>query len=245
MALSPREVFEVTPVASLSIFDIHLPLTNTLFYSLLAAAIAILPFLALRPRIVPTRFTVLLEASVSTLSTRVAEQIGASRTYFLPFAYSLFFFILITNLFGNVPYNYTVGSSLIVTRGRSFTIWFATTILASAKHRLHFFSFFLPSGTPLGLVPRLALIELISYASRAISLGVRLRANRVSGHRLRNIISRFRFNGRKGLLTSILRLLPISRFCALVGLEIAVSLIQAFVFTRLTRGYLKDALDLH
>lgn len=245
MVLSPREIFEVTPIASFTIFDVNLTITNTLFYSLLAVTLRALPFLLERVMLVPSRLTVLLEATIATLSSIVSEQIGSNRTYYLPFAYSLFFFILVTNLFGNVPYNYTVGTSLIVTRGRSFTIWFATTILAASKHGLHFFSFFVPSGTPIALVPMLSLIELISYISRAISLGVRLRANRVSGHRLRNIISTFIFNGRKGFLRTTLRIAPIVRFCALVGLEIAVSFIQAFVFTMLTRGYLKDAIDLH
>lgn len=239
------ERFEVTPVASFTIFDFHLPLTNTLFYATLAIALTTAPFLLTKTRLVPSRFTVVLESSFATLRSLVKEQIGSQRTYYLPFAYSLFFFILLTNLFGNIPYNYTVGSSLIVTRGRSLSIWLATTILGRVKHKVHFFSFFIPAGTPLPLAPRLALIERISYASRAVSLGVRLLANRISGHRLRNIISGFIFSGRKGYLLSLLRILPVIGFCALVGLEIAVSLIQAFVFTILTTSYLKDAIDLH
>ena len=58
------------------------------------------------------------------------------------------------------------------------------TILGLSIHKLHFFSFFLPAGTPLALVPVLAPIELISYLARALSLGVRLLANMAAGHSL-------------------------------------------------------------
>ncbi len=52
-------------------------------------------------------------------------------------------------------------------------IFFGVTILGLVRHGIHFFSFFVPAGTPLALVPLLALIELISYFARAFSLGVR------------------------------------------------------------------------
>lgn len=96
------------------------------------------------------------------------------------------------------------------------------------------------------LVPLLVLIEFISYIARAFSLGVRLFANLVAGHTLLKILS--------GLLTKlfmssiivfIITLIPFVIFVALVGLELAVSVIQAYVFCILTCSYLKDAIDLH
>ena len=51
------------------------------------------------------------------------------------------------------------------------------TILSLYIHKLKFFSYFIPSGTPLGLVPLIVLIELVSYTARAFSLGIRLFAN--------------------------------------------------------------------
>src|SRR5260370_574759 len=104
------------------------------------------------------------------------------------------------------------------------------TILGLYKHRVHFFSFFIPSGTPGILVTLLVLIEFISYVARAFSLGVRLFANLVAGHTLLKILS--------GLLTKlftsgviffILTLIPFSIFVTLCGLEICVSVIQAYV----------------
>lgn len=176
----------------------------------------------------------------------VRSQIGAQNERYLPFIYSLFFFILFANLLGNIPYNYTITTSIIVSLGISFTIFIGVTILSTIRHKLAFFSFFIPAGTPLGLVPLLVLIEFISYIARAFSLGVRLFANMTAGHTLLKILS--------GLLTKLftssilvffITLIPFAIFIGLCGLEIAVSIIQSYVFCILTSSYLKDALDLH
>src|SRR5258708_7305610 len=160
----------------------------------------------------------------------VKSQIGVANEQYIPFIYSLFFFIIISNLVSNVPYNYALTTSIIVSLGLSITISIGVTILGLYKHRVHFFSFFIPSGTPGILVPLLVLIEFISYVARAFSLGVRLFANLVAGHTLLKILS--------GLLTKlftsgviffILTLIPFSIFVALCGLEIAVSIIQSYV----------------
>ena len=109
-----------------------------------------------------------------------------------------------------------------------------------------FFSFFIPAGTPLALVPLLALIELISYLARAVSLGVRLFANIVAGHTLLKILSTYLYKLFTGnIIVAVITLIPFSIFLALIGLELAVSLIQAFVFTLLVCSYLKDAIELH
>src|ERR1700677_1705798 len=152
----------------------------------------------------------------------------------------------ITNLTGNVPYSFTITSSIIVSIGLSFTIFIGVTILGLSTHKLHFFSYFIPSGTPLALVPLLVLIELISYIARAGSLGIRLFANIVAGHSLLKILSTFLYQMFSGsLVVAILTLIPFSIFIALIGLELAVSFIQAYVLTILTCSYIKDAIELH
>jgi F-type H+-transporting ATPase subunit a len=119
----------------------------------------------------------------------VKEQIGTVNEIYLPFIYSTFFFILISNLIGNVPYNFAIGTSIIQSLGFSFIIFIGVTLLSLVKHKLHFFSFFVPTGTPGVLVPLLVMIEFISYVARAFSLGVRLFANLVAGHTLLKILS--------------------------------------------------------
>nr|WMV85424.1 ATPase subunit 6 [Dendrobium huoshanense] len=194
-------------------------------------------------QLIPSRWSISLESSFASVHGLVQSQIGAANEMYLPFLYSLFFFILIANLSGNVPYGFTVATSIMVS---SMTIFIGVTILGLRLHKVHFFSFFVPSGTPLGLVPLLVQIELISYLARAFSLGVRLFANTVAGHTLLKILSGFlapMFTS--GAITAIITLIPFSIFIALIGLEIAVSFIQAYVFCILTASYLKDAIDLH
>jgi F-type H+-transporting ATPase subunit a len=176
----------------------------------------------------------------------VREQIGTSNEIYLPFIYSLFCFVLFANLVGNIPYSFVITTSAIVCLGLSFTIFIGVTILGLSIHKLKFFSFFVPTGTPLGLVPMLVLIEFISYLARAVSLGVRLFANMVAGHSLMKILSTFLFQMfNSSLIIAILTLIPFSIFITLIGLELAVSFIQSFVFCLLVSSYLKDTIDLH
>ncbi len=248
---SPLEQFEVSPFVSLNapiLGGLNLSLTNLGFYTLvvLVLSIGVHVLGSNDRRLVPSRWSIGLESSYASLHGMVKEQIGSANEVFLPFIYSLFFFIILANLSGNVPYNFTVATSAVVSLGLSFTIFFGVTILGLYRHGVHFFSYFLPAGTPLGMVPLLVLIELISYLARAFSLGVRLFANMVAGHTLLKILSGMLWPIlTSGVVMFFVALLPMAIFLALVGLEIAVSFIQAYVFVVLTCVYLRDAIDLH
>src|SRR6267154_2050470 len=213
---SPLSQFEVTNLIGVNapiLGNLHLNLTNLSLYSIFV----LLTILGLHiyanndNKIIPNNWSISFESSFQSLNSMVREQIGANMEIYFPFIYSIFFYILIANLISNVPYSFAVTASGVVSLGLSLTIFIGVTILALSIHGIKFFSFFIPSGTPLALVPLLVLIELVSYLARAVSLGVRLFAI----------------------------------FLALVGLELAVSLIQAFVFTLLVCSYLRDAIELH
>jgi F-type H+-transporting ATPase subunit a len=92
----------------------------------------------------------------------------------------------------------------------------------------------------------LSLIEFVSYVSRSVSLGVRLFANLVAGHSLVKILSTFLYKlFSSSILMFIITLLPFTIFITLTGLELAVSVIQTYVFCLLVSSYLKDAIELH
>jgi len=249
--LSPLSQFEVTNLIGINapiLGNLHLNLTNLSLYSIFV----IFTILGLHiyanndNKILPNNWSISFESSFQSLNSMVREQIGPNMEIYFPFIYSIFFFILIANLISNVPYSFAVTASGVVSLGLSLTIFIGVTILALIKHGIKFFSFFIPSGTPLALVPLLVLIELVSYLARAVSLGVRLFANITAGHTLLKILSTYLFKLFTGnLLIVILTLIPFGIFLALVGLEIAVSLIQAFVFTLLVCSYLRDAIELH
>ena len=248
---SPLEQFEVRSLIGVNapIFGyLNLTLTNLALYSILVLILIIgLHLIANNnTRLIPSKWSIALESSFATVSSMVKDQIGSANEIYLPFIYSLFFFILIANLTGNVPYSYTITTSIIVTLSLSFTILIGVTILGLYIHNLRFFAFFIPSGTPLALVPLLVLIELLSYSARAFSLGIRLFSNIVAGHTLMKILSTFLLQMFSGsLIIAILTLIPFSLFLAIMGLEIAVSFIQSYVFSILVCSYIRDAIELH
>jgi F-type H+-transporting ATPase subunit a len=248
---SPLEQFEVTNLIGINapiLGFFNLTLTNLALYSIVLLFLTLgLHFVSSNNRkLVPSKWSIALESSFASINTMVRDQIGTANEVYLPFIYSLFFFIIIANLTGNVPYNYTITTSIVVSLGLSVTIFIGVTILALSIHKVRFFSFFIPSGCPLGLVPLLVLIELISYLARAVSLGVRLFANIMAGHTLMKILSTFLFQlFNTGIIVGVLTLVPFALFTAIIGLEIGVSLIQAYVFCTLTCSYLRDAIELH
>ena len=255
---SPLEQFEVVSLISLNapvIGYLNLSLTNLALYSLIVFILVIVLHLAFKgtnggtlndTKLIPSTWSIALESSFASINAIVREQIGLRNEIYLPFIYSLFFFIIIANLIGNTPYSFTITTSIVLSVGLSFTIFIGVTVIGLAKHGLHFFSFFIPSGTPLALVPLLVLIEVTSYLARALSLGVRLFANVTAGHTLLKILSTFLYQlFSSSIVVAFFTLVPYSIFIALIGLEIAVSIIQSYVFILLTASYIKDALELH
>jgi F-type H+-transporting ATPase subunit a len=248
---SPLEQFEVVPLISLSapiLGSVVIAITNLGLYTLITLGLVVgLHVLADNDyRLVPSTWSVSLEAAVASLQGMVRDQIGTRHEVYTPLVYALFWYVLIANLNGNVPYSYTITTSGIAALGLSLFVFISVTVIGLHRHGLHFFSYFVPQGTPLALVPMLVLIEAVSYLARAASLGVRLFSNMTAGHTLLKILATFlaKLFG-SGLVIAVVTLIPFAVFVALIGLEIAVSLIQAYVLCVLTCSYLKDALELH
>ena len=196
---------------------------------------------------IPNAWSLSLESIYSTIYSIVINQINANKgQIFFPFLFSMFIYILINNLVGMIPYSFAPSSHFILTFSISFTVVIGATLLGFFIHDLKFFSLFVPSGCPLGLLPLLVLIEFISYLARNVSLGLRLAANTMSGHMLLNILSGFTYNiMSSGIIYFLLGLLPLVFIIAFSGLEIGIAFIQAQVFVVLSASYIKDALDLH
>jgi len=151
---SPLEQFQITSLLSLNapLFGyINLTITNLTLYSfIILYLISYLHVFANNYfKLLPSKWSLLLESIFASLNSMVREQLGSSKEIYLPFIYSMFIFILVANLIGNVPYSYAITSSIIVSIGLSFTIVIGITILGLSIHKIHFFSFFIPVGTPL------------------------------------------------------------------------------------------------
>lgn len=139
---------------------------------------------------------------------------------------------------------FTVGTHIVVTFGLSLSILMVVTILGIKNFKADFFSMLMPQGAPMALALLLVLIETASYLSRALSLGIRLAANLSAGHLLFAILASFAYQMMTGDLL-LLSMFPIAIMIFITILEIAVAMIQAYVFCLLTTIYLGDTINLH
>ncbi|RLN96714.1 hypothetical protein BBJ28_00006888 [Nothophytophthora sp. Chile5] len=172
--------------------------------------------------------------------------IGKEGKNFVSLIFVIFLFILLCNLIGMVPYSFTLTSHLIVTFTLALTIYIGFNIIGIKKYKLNFLNLLLPSGASIALVPLLVPIELVSYIFRVISLPVRLFANMMAGHTLLKVIAGFAWSMLNvNSFIFIAHFIPLILLVLLVGLEIGVAMIQAYVFTILTCMYINDALNLH
>lgn len=249
---SPLDQFEIktfwgfiTPFFNLNIINI----TNFALYSLIVLIIILSIWLLTNNnnKIIGSKSFLINEIIYDTILGITKSQIGGkSWGYFFPLIYTFFMFIFTANLISIVPYSFALTSQIVFVISLSFIIWGGVTILGLYKHKLVFFSLFVPLGTPLPLVPLLALIELLSYSARAISLGLRLTANVISGHLLIIILGGLLFTFISlSFITFVIGLIPLAAVYAILILEFAISIIQAYVWSILTCNYLKDAIYLH
>lgn len=180
---SPLDQFIIRDLFSIKgdlLANTQISLTNIGLYLIITTFLIFIMFtLATNYNLsIPNSWSLSQESIYSTIYSIVVNQINANKgQMFFPFITALFIYILINNLVGMVPYSFAPTSHFILTFSISFTVVIGATILGFYIHSLKFFSLFVPSGCPLGLLPLLVLIEFISYLSRNVSLGLRLAAN--------------------------------------------------------------------
>jgi F-type H+-transporting ATPase subunit a len=193
------------------------------------------------------RWQTVLEGLILTINTLLADNITYRyKSRFLPITGSIFFFILFLNIFGLLPFTFTVTSQLIITFTISLSAFIGIQILCAKYHKIKFFSLFFPAGVPLALSFLLVPIELISFIFKPISLAIRLFANMTAGHTLLKVIAGFVWTivGIEGLF-SFFHLFPLAILFGLYFLETGVAIIQAFVFVILICSYINEAINIH
>ena len=200
-----------------------------------------------RPRaIVPGRLQALAETAYSGIMDMTVGSIGEEGKRYFPFVFTLFFFVLMGNMLGLLPYSFTYTSHIAVTAGLALMVIVIVTVVALRGHGLHFFSYFFPQGAPKLLAPIIIPIEIISYLSRPVSLSIRLFANMVAGHVMFEVFATFIvLLAGAGAVTGAIGILPLALNVVLEGFELLVAALQAYVFAILTCIYLHDAVHLH
>jgi F-type H+-transporting ATPase subunit a len=241
-AHSPLAQFEILPLAKIQIGGLDASFTNSALWMVIAVA-AITAFMLLGTRkqaIVPGRWQSLCEGMYDFVSNLLKENVGNEGRKFFPFVFSLFMFILFCNLFGLLPGAFTVTSHIIVTAAMAIFVFVMVTIVGIVRHGFRFFTYFMPQGAPMWLMPLMIPIEILSYFIRPLSLSVRLFANMVAGHVMLAVVGGFVF-----ALGIWAGWIPLAFVTVLFGLELLIACLQAYVFTILTCIYLNDAIHLH
>ncbi|QJE72027.1 F0F1 ATP synthase subunit A [Aerophototrophica crusticola] len=244
----PLHQFEIQRYIPLQVGDLDLSFTNSALFMVLAVLLSAgLLIMGMRGRaMVPGRLQSMAEILYEFVADMVRENAGPQARRYFPFIFSLFIFILFGNLLGLIPTAFTFTSHIIVTFALAMVVFVFVTILAFARHGLHFFHFFLPEGTPGFIAPLIIPIEVISYFVRPISLSIRLFANMLAGHTMLKVFAGFSVTlAGLGGIGYAAGLIPVALNVALFGLEFLVACIQAYVFALLSCVYLRDALELH
>ncbi len=193
---------------------------------------------------VPSRLQSAAELSYEFVANMVRSTAGHEGMRFFPFVFTIFMFVLCLNMFGIIPYAFTVTSHIIITAALALTVFFTVLIYGLISHGLHFFNLFVPKGVPIYILPMIVAIEILSFISRPISHSVRLFANMLAGHIALKVFGGFiiLLGGALGAIGWAGGVLPFAMIVALTALETLVAFLQAYVFAILTCIYLNDAI---
>ena len=252
--IDPMHQFAVEPLVPLHIGNYDVSFTTSSAWLLVALAL-IIGFMALgmKRELVPGRWQMAVEGLTGFIDDMVRVNIGPEGKKYVPYIFSLFTFILVANLLGLLPlavvpglHSFTTTSHFSIT-GILAVMSFAIVLLVGFwRHGLHFFSLFVPHGTPKVMIPLIAAIEFISFMVRPFSLGLRLFVAMIAGHILMEVFGSFivsGFNG--GAMGWGVGALSFIFIVGVAALELLVCAIQAYVFALLTTLYLNDAINLH
>ena len=252
--IDPMHQFTVEPLVPLNVGGVDLSFTNSSAWMLVTLAV-IFAFMAMgmKRQLVPDRWQMAVEGLTGFIDDMVRVNIGPEGRKFTPYIFSLFAFILVANLLGLMPFGiipgfhaFTTTSHFSITGVLAVLSFSIVLIIGFWKHGLHFFSLFIPHGTPKVMIPLIASIEFISFMVRPFSLGLRLFVAMIAGHILMEVFGSFVVNGlNAGGIGTGISLISFLFIVGVAALELLVAAIQAYVFALLTSLYLNDAINLH
>ncbi|MDX2049855.1 MAG: F0F1 ATP synthase subunit A [Rickettsiaceae bacterium] len=239
---NPLEQFAIKQIMPLELFGYDISITNASATMLLVTFSILVLFSRVKNNVtgVPSKMHIFCENAYNFVSKIVLENTGSDGKTFIPLVFSLLLFIIFSNLFGLIPYGFTVTSHLIVTLILALIVFF-TIIISGFKFRgMKFLEIFVPSGMPSWLRPLMAIIELFAFLARPVSLSLRLAANMVAGHVLLKVIAGFIV-----IMPIYGKIFPFALVIVLIGFEFFVAILQAYIFAVLSSVYLSDSVQGH
>jgi F-type H+-transporting ATPase subunit a len=217
---------------------------------------AILVFMlgGMKRELVPGRWQVAVEGITGFITSMIDTNIGPEGRRYVPWVFTVFIFILFANLMGMMPFGvvpgvhpFTVTSQFTITGVLAIISFSIVLVVGFARHGLHFFSLFVPHGTPFVLKLLIVPIEFVSFLVRPFSLALRLFVAMIAGHILVKVFGSFVVSGlnAEGVMGPGIAILSFVFIAGVSALELLVCAIQAYVFALLTSLYINDAVNLH
>ncbi len=251
--IDPMHQFQIHPLAG-NLDGGPFVFTNSALWMLIILGLLWLFMLGgMKRKLVPGRWQVAVEGVTGFITSMLDTNVGPEGRKYVPWVFTIFMFILTANLLGMVPFAlvgvhpFTVTSQFTVTGVMAIISFSIVLIVGFWKHRLHFFSLFIPHGTPMVMIPLIFLVELLSFLVRPFSLALRLFVAMIAGHILVEVFGSFIVQGLNagGVMGPAISLLSFVFIVFVITLEILVCAIQAYVFALLTSLYINDAVNLH
>ena len=248
MIFDPLEQFSVEICSSyLNFFFftsfIHMPLGKMIFFNLF---LVIFFLWSCNKVFLSNKFQEIILDFFFLVKGIMKDSISVKFNSFILLFYIVFLFVFVSNLLGMVPYSMTITSHLILTLYFSLAFFIGNNLVGICFHKENFFVLFLPEGVPVFIIPFLLLIEYVSYFSRIFSLAIRLFANMLSGHILLKILISFIWAiVVSNLIHWFWVILPLTIVFIVIGLEIVISFLQAYVFLVLISIYFNDVINTH
>lgn len=244
----PIHQFVITPIVPLEVAGLDLSYTNSSLWMTIGVvlSITILSLSMSRKTLIPGRMQAMGEMLYEFIADMIRENIGPEGRQYFPMIFTMFMVVLMGNLLGMLPFAFTYTSHLIVTGALALMIFFAVLVFGVIRHGFSFFSLFVPPGLSPFLLPLIIPIEIISFLVRPLTLSVRLFANMMAGHLVLKVFAGFSVAmlglGAGGFFMG---LIPMLFNSVLIGFEVLIALLHAYVFTILSCIYLKDTVELH
>lgn len=239
VVIDPMKQFEIKALGGGTEIGLFTITNSTLWMSLTVMAICALLVLGTRGRkVVPTKMQSIAEILYGFIRQMCTDVLGEEGAKFFPAVFTIFMFILFSNLLGLIPTSFTTTSHIAVTGFLAMGVFLSVIVIGIARFGIGWFGMFWVQSAPLALRPILAVIEVISFFVRPLSHSLRLAGNMMAGHAVIKVFAAF---------AAILAISPfaIVAITAIYALEVLVAFIQAYVFAILTCVYLKDALHPH
>src|SRR5258708_27150967 len=152
--IDPIHQFNIDKIFTIGhIGNQEIAFTNSSAYMFISVALISLLMIGAGRQLVPGRFQSMAEISYEFVANTVRSSAGSEGMKFFPLVFSLFMFIMVSNMIGIIPYTFTVSSHIIVTASLALLVFFTVLVYGFYKNGLKFFKRFLPSPLPISLPP--------------------------------------------------------------------------------------------